>query len=153
MTIETILLAVGPMDSVRADDLADDVLEVAVPLEATVVVGHAFTSGEYDEIRDQLGFDVALEEVDPDEVAARRTPVPDLVEQFEGADVDYEVRGVVGDHGPAIVDLADDVGADRIVVGGRRQSAGGKAVFGSTSQEIMQSANCPVTYVRDGVAE
>ena len=149
MAIETILLAVGPMDAVRGEELADVVLEVATPLEATVVVAHAFTAEEYEQLHDQLGFDERLENVDPDEVAARRAPVPDLVEIFENEGVDFEVHGAVGAHGAAVVDLAAAVGADRIVVGGRRQTAAGKAVFGSTSQQIMQSAHCPVTYVRD----
>ena len=149
MAIETIVLAVGPMDAVRAEELADVVLEVAAPLEAAVVVTHAFTAEEYEEIHDDLGFDERFEDVDPDAVAARRAPVPDLVERFGAEGVDLEVRGVVGEHGQAVVDLAESVDADRIVVGGRRRSAAGKAVFGSTSQQIMQSAHCPVTYVHD----
>lgn len=149
MAIETIVLAVGPMDAVRAEELANVVLEVASPLGAAVVVAHAFTPEEYEAVRETLGFDDRLENVDPDEVAARRTPVPDLTERFAAEGVDFEVRGVVGEHGRAVVDLAAAVDADRVVVGGRRRTPAGKAVFGSTSQEIMQSAPCPVTAVRE----
>lgn len=154
MTLETILLAVGPRDTVRTDRLGDVVTDVAGPLDVTVVVAHAFTADEYDEMRDELGFETVLENVDPDEVAARRAPIADFVDVFEEAGIDCEVRGVVGSYAAAIVDLATEVEADRIVVGGRRRSPAGKAVFGSTSQEIMHSAPCPVTYVGDrGVFE
>ena len=154
MAIETILVAVGPMDTVRAEDLSEVVTETAKPLEASVVIGHAFTESEYEDVREDLGFEERIDEVDPDEVAVRRAPIPELVESLEEAGVDCSVRGVVGDHGQGVVTLADEVDADRVVVGGRRRTAAGKAVFGSTSQEVMQSVSCPVTYVGDrGVLE
>lgn len=149
MAIETILLAVGPMDTVRADDLADIVLELAEPLDSTVVIGHVFTADEYEEFRDKLGFDERVEDVDPHEVAARRSPVADLQETFEDAGVETEVRGKLDAISDGVVDMAIDVDADRIVVGGRRRSPAEKAVLGSVSQEIILQAPCPVTYFRD----
>lgn len=149
MAIDTILLAVGPMDTVRAEGLAETVLEIAEPLDATVVIGHAFTEDEYEEFREDLGFEARVDDVDPDEVAARRSPVGDLEEIFAEAGVDYEVQGAVGEVGSTVVDMAIDVDADRMVVGGRRRSPAEKAVLGSVSQEIILQAPCPVTYFRD----
>ncbi|WP_436345281.1 universal stress protein [Natronorubrum sp. FCH18a] len=149
MAIDTILLAVGPMDTVRAGELADTVLEIAEPLDARVVIGHAFTEDEYEDVRDDLGFDARAEDVDPDEVAARRAPVGDLEEMFADAGVDYEVRGALGEVSSKVVDMAIEVDADRMVVGGRRRSPAEKAVLGSVSQEIILQAPCPVTYFRD----
>ncbi|WP_265108687.1 universal stress protein [Halosolutus halophilus] len=149
MAIDTVLLAVGPMDTVRAEDLADTVLEVAEPLGANVVIGHAFTEDEYEEFRDDLGFEERVENVDPDAVAARRPPVGDLVEMFSDAGVETVVRGALGEISTAVVDMAIDVDADRMVVGGRRRSPAEKAVLGSVSQEIILQAPCPVTYFRD----
>ncbi|MDX1746824.1 MAG: universal stress protein, partial [Halobacteriales archaeon] len=57
-------------------------------------------------------------------------------------------RGAVGERGETVVEIATEVGADRIVIGGRSRSPTGKAVFGSTAQEILLSAPCPVTFVR-----
>ena len=149
MAIDTVLLAVGPMDTVRAEELAETVLEIAAPLEATVVIGHAFTEAEYEEFRENLGFEERVEDVDPDAVAARRAPVSDLEERFADAGVETEVRGALGDVATEVVGMARAVDADRLVVGGRRRSPAEKAVLGSVSQEIILDAPCPVTYYRD----
>ncbi|WP_408957245.1 universal stress protein [Natrinema sp. 74] len=149
MAIDTVLLAVGPMDTVRAPDLADTVLEIADPLGATVVIGHAFTEDEYEDVHDDLGFQARAEDVDPDEFAATRPPVPELADRFEEAGVEYEIKGALGEVSTEVVDMAIDVDADRMVVGGRRRSPAEKAVLGSVSQEIILQAPCPVTYFRD----
>ncbi|AXR78912.1 universal stress protein [Natrarchaeobaculum sulfurireducens] len=147
MTLETVLLAVGPGDAERSHELADAVLEVATPAEATVVLAHVFTQSEYDEVVTRLEFDDDVD-IDPDTVAVSHSTIRDLQAAFDESDVTYEVRGAVGDHGAAIVDLATEVDADRVVVGGRRRSPTGKAVFGSTAQEVLLSAPAPVTFVR-----
>lgn len=149
MAIDTVLLAVGPMDTVRAPELAETVLEIADPLDATVVIGHAFTEEEYEDVRADLGFEARAGDVDPDEFAARRPPVPDLADRFEEAGVEYEIKGALGEVSTKVVDMAIDVDADRMVVGGRRRSPAEKAVLGSVSQEIILQAPCPVTYFRD----
>jgi nucleotide-binding universal stress UspA family protein len=150
MAIETILLAVGPRDKDRIDRLTEETLDVAVPTGATVVVGHVFTSGEYDEVLDKLEFDREVSEVSPDDVAGRHATVRAIVDRLDEADVDYEIRGAVGDHADSIVELAETSDADRVIVGGRQRSPTGKAVFGSTAQTVMLEAPCPVTFVRSG---
>ncbi|WP_222917098.1 universal stress protein [Natrinema sp. SYSU A 869] len=152
--LDTVLLAVGPGDADRSDELAEAVLEVAKPADATVVLAHVFNSSEYDDVLDRLEFDPEMDEIDPDAVAARHATIHDLQDILDQHDVDYEVQGAVGEHGPTIVDLAASTDADRVIVGGRRRSPTGKAVFGSTAQEVLLSAPCPVTFVRhDEAAE
>ncbi|KTG29652.1 universal stress protein [Haloferax profundi] len=148
MAIETILLAVGAGDADRIDRLAEETIDVAGPTGATVVIGHVFTKEEYNEALDNLDFDVTAEEVSGDDVARRHATVRELVSKFEEADISYEIRGPVGDHGKKLVELAGEVDADRLVVGGRKRSPAGKAVFGSLAQEVMLESPCPVTFVR-----
>jgi len=146
MTLHTILLAVGPEDNDRAQALAEAVVEVGKPADAEVVLAHVFTDSEFQRTVDRLDFDDNM--ADPDEVAKRHQTIRTMTELFDEADIDYSIRGEVGEHAAEIVDLATKVGADRVVVGGRKRSPTGKAVFGSTAQAVMLDAPCPVTFVR-----
>ncbi|ELZ93225.1 universal stress protein [Haloferax sulfurifontis] len=148
MAIETILLAIGAGDADRIDRLAEETIDVAGPTGATVVIGHVFTRDEYDDALDNLDFDITAEEVSADDVARRHATVRELTRRFDDADLDYVVHGRVGHHGEKLVELAGEVDADRLVVGGRKRSPAGKAVFGSVAQEVMLEAPCPVTFVR-----
>jgi nucleotide-binding universal stress UspA family protein len=148
MAIETILLAVGQEDEDRAKRLAETTIEIAEPTGAHVVLSHVFTEREFEEVIDQLDFSPG-ESPHPSEVASRHVTTRTVAQSLDAVDVDYEIRGSVGDRGETIVDLANEYGADRVIVGGRRRSPTGKAVFGSTAQEVMLSSPCPVTFVRD----
>ncbi|MGQ4556665.1 universal stress protein [Halobellus sp. GM3] len=150
MPIDTILLAVGPNDRDRLDRLTEETVDVAGPTGATVVVGHVFTQEEYDDALDSLDFDRDAGDISVDTVARRYSSVRETADRLGAANVDYEVRGAVGRHGETIVELAADVDADRVMVGGRRRSPTGKAVFGSVAQTVMLDAPCPVTFVRAG---
>ncbi|MBX0288624.1 universal stress protein [Halomicroarcula sp. F28] len=64
-------------------------------------------------------------------------------------DRDGDITTVIVDGSPSgeIIDYLDDHDIDQVVVGGRRRSPTGKAIFGSTAQEVTLSADCPVTIV------
>jgi nucleotide-binding universal stress UspA family protein len=147
MALETILLAVGPGDADRTEELARAVSDVAGPTGAHVVLAHVFTNEEFDGVVSQLDYD-PMGDIDPDEVASRHATVRELTDAFDESGLEYSIRGQVGEHGETIVELANEVGADRVIVGGRKRSPTGKAVFGSTAQEVMLNAPCPVTFVR-----
>ena len=147
MALETVLLAVGPNDADRIDELADAVLDIAGPADATVVVAHVFTDDQYDGVVDRLEFE-STGEADPNEVAERHTTIRRLARSLDDRGVAHSVRGAIGEHGETIVGLAEAVEADLVVVGGRRRTPTGKAVFGSTAQTVLLSAPCPVTFVR-----
>lgn len=148
MTIDTVLLAVGASDERRADALADAVTQVAVPTSARVVLVHVFDDEEFESARERLADSGSEQPLTPGQVADRHETVRGLRSAFEEAGINPDVRGVVGQRAASIVSLAESVGADRIVIGGRRRSPTGKAVFGSTAQEVLLSAPCPVTFVR-----
>ncbi|NIB99619.1 universal stress protein [Halobacterium sp. R2-5] len=50
-----------------------------------------------------------------------------------------------GDVAEEVLAVAEEIGADNIVMGGRQRSPTGKVLFGSTTQSVMLSASCPVT--------
>ncbi|ESP87723.1 universal stress protein [Candidatus Halobonum tyrrellensis] len=146
MAIETIMLTVGRSNESRVDKLTQSAVELAETTGARVVIGHAFeTQDDADAVRDRLD----MTEGDATDVANRMETVRRASKALRAAGVDFEVQAVVGDPGEVIADLAEEVGADRILVGGRKRSPAGKAVFGSTAQRILLSAPCPVTFVRE----
>jgi nucleotide-binding universal stress UspA family protein len=145
--LETMLLAIGPRDDEQVDRLAETVLQVAGPTGATVVLAHVFTDDQYEETVTELGYDSTAQVVVED-VLQRHETVLRYEELFDEAGVDWEVRGIVGDVSSGIVELAASTDADRVVVSGRRRSPTGKAVFGSTAQDVLLNAPCPVTYVQ-----
>ena len=147
MGIETIVLAVGPDDEDRATRLAEEAETLARETGASVVLTHVFTESEVSKAEEQLDFEGRTP---VDEVARRHSTVRYIESILDESDVAYRVEGAVGDHGESIVAVAEATDADRILVGGSGHSPTGKAVFGSTPQEVMLSADCPVTYVRAG---
>lgn len=149
MTLETILLAIGTGDTNRADRLTETTIEVAKPVDATVILAHIFTEDEYERVLNRLDLDPASESTTPDGVARQHSVIQNVGSQLEKEGVGYEVRGVIGEPGLAISDLGFEISADRIIVGGRKRNPTGKAIFGSTAQEIMMESPCPVTFVRE----
>lgn len=70
--------------------------------------------------------------------------------QLDGAGVEYELRQPVRgkDGADEVVELAEETGAELIVIGMRRRSPVGKLVLGSTAQRILLDAPCPVLAVK-----
>lgn len=146
--VERVLLGATGRDDARIDPLVEAVREVAGPTGATVVVAYLFDRRSYRDAVEQF-LDAEGRSMGPDELASRMTVVREIGERLERRAIDYRVRAATAADGDGIVDIAQDVEADRIVVGGRQRSPAGKAIFGSTAQEVMLRAPCPVTFVRD----
>ncbi|OYR40307.1 universal stress protein [Halorubrum sp. Ib24] len=152
MSIETVLLAVGTEDEEQTEQLAKEAIAVAEPAGAEIVLTHVFSDEEFDGVRSKLGVNPTSEGSTPNAVAERHTTTRALAKALDEAGVSYTIRGAVGDHADEVVEAASAVKADRVVVGGRRRSPTGKAVFGSVAQEVILSAPCPVTFVREVAA-
>lgn len=135
----------------------------------------AAVDGEYDEdpvVR--TGFDLATAHDEPlvvinvmtdDEFADRQDSTPNyFLENAEetarslarrvtrgtlGAVGDTQFRGEVGPVAETLIDIADEIDATYIVVGGPRRSPVGKALFGSTAQTVLMDAERPVVSVKE----
>ncbi len=150
MGLETVVVAVGSSDENRLVEIIDTATDLAGPAGAAVKLIHVFEREEYDRIRGQLDIDDD-DEVSPDEIAKRHVTIRKLGEAMDDAGLSYSWHGRITDaneQGDEVVAAATDLGADLLVVGGRRRSPTGKAVFGSTAQDVMLNAPCPVTFVR-----
>ena len=64
--------------------------------------------------------------------------------------VDHELRQLIRGNEPAeeVVELAEQLGAELVVIGMRHRTAVGKFLLGSTAQRILMDAPCPVLAVK-----
>lgn len=147
ISLDTMVLAIGPHDDDRLDRLAQVVLQVAKPTGATIVLTHVFTQEQFNEVAKELDYPGASAE-DVATILDRHQSVRHLQDRFDEHEVEHQVRGVVGNVVDGIIETADRTDADRVVISGGTKSPAGKAIFGSTAQNVLLGAPCPVTYVR-----
>lgn len=117
---------------------------------STVALAHVFAADEYDDVRAELDSDPDSE-LTPDDVAKRYTAIHALGDVMSDSDIEFTCHGRLSDEttaGERIVELVEELDADLVVVGGRKRSPTGKAVFGSVAQEVLLNSPRPVTFVR-----
>ncbi len=151
MTIESVLAAVDERDSNRLDRLAGTAADIAGPADATVALAHIFENDEYDEIRADLGSD-ADSEMTPDDAAKRYKPIRTVGDTLSERGVNFNWHGRLSNETPEgerIVQLAEELDVDLVIVGGKKRSPTGKAIFGSAAQDILLNSPVPVTLVRE----
>ena len=64
--------------------------------------------------------------------------------------IEHEVRQPTQGRAPAdeLLDIAEEVGATLLVIGLRRRNPVGKLITGSTAQQVLLDARCPVLAVK-----
>ncbi|MEA1930348.1 universal stress protein [Halohasta litorea] len=150
MSLDTVLVAVDTDEDEAIDELAETAIDIAGPAEATVVLSHVFSEKAYEDARERLQFDPDGE-VTPSVVAKRNANIREFEKRLSEAGVTSTVHARLGDgsdDGDRLAELAAEVEADLAIIGGRGRTPAGKAVFGSTAQTLMLTADCPVTFVR-----
>jgi nucleotide-binding universal stress UspA family protein len=96
-----------------------------------------------------------LDRLEPEHPVASQPHRDEIRERFEAEwcapldGPDLRCRRVVRDGSPvtALLAVADDEGADLIVVGSRGLGGYPEQLLGSTSTQVAQHAHCPVTIV------
>jgi nucleotide-binding universal stress UspA family protein len=149
MELETVLVAVGPTEENRVEDLTESVCAVAGPAAARVVLFHSFTESAFEDGVRETGHDPD-DPPEPAAVAARLASVDAMSSALDELGIEYEIRSAIGSPKATILDAIEAVSADMVFVGGRSRSPVGKAIVGSTSQRVLMNATCPVVFVRDG---
>jgi nucleotide-binding universal stress UspA family protein len=73
-----------------------------------------------------------------------------LTRHLEASGIDFDLRQPVRGHNAdeEVLDVADEVGAELLVIGVRHRSPVGKLIMGSTSQKILLGSTCPVLAVK-----
>jgi len=133
-TVYRVLVAVS--DEVeQAIEQARFVTSLPGESEASVTVAHA-----YDDTDDRDPHGDPLPPEESDAVHTVRT-------RLSEAGLAVETREAYHPVADGIVDLAAEVDADLVVIGGRRRSPVGKAVFGSVTQSVVLDSPAPVVVV------
>jgi nucleotide-binding universal stress UspA family protein len=75
-----------------------------------------------------------------------------LEAKLQASGLTYDVRQLVRGFEPAedLIGIAEESGADLIVIGLRRRTPVGKLILGSNAQRILLDAPCPVLAVKVG---
>lgn len=151
---EPILLPVGETDEDRVETLADAAGEAAGMAQTNVHILHVFTPSRFERAVDRLNYGTGARP-DPDDVVKRIGVVREVARELHTPVRDWGMTvtatGRIGESvSDEVVAAADETDAKRVVVGGRRRTPTGKTVFGSTAQEVLLTAPCPVTFVRNG---
>jgi nucleotide-binding universal stress UspA family protein len=152
ISVNTIILAVGPDDEDRVERLASVALQLAHPNDARVILTHVFGSEEFERLTDELNFSNATAE-DIDNLVARHDTLNRLETMLADEGVSCSRKGIVENISEGIISVAEEMDADRVIISGGAHSPVGKAVFGSTAQSVLIGASCPVTYVRSTASD
>jgi nucleotide-binding universal stress UspA family protein len=91
-------------------------------------------------------------EYDGETSARYESDLSALETKLEESGLEYDVRQLVRGFEPAedLIGIAEDSGADLIVIGLRRRTPVGKLILGSNAQRILLDAPCPVLAVKVG---
>ena len=129
-----VLLAVSD-DVEQATEQARFVATMPGAAEIDIHVTHAYDDADE---RDPHGRPLPPAESDG---------VQAVKERLAEADLTVETHETYQPVSAGIVDLATDIDADLVVIGGRQRSPTGKALFGSVTQSVVLDSPVPVVVV------
>lgn len=123
------------------EDYADAQVDALLSLPAnrddlSVTVVHVH--GELDRQSETLGT-AFVGDLDESIVDGRDPPqaVTNAVEKLRDAGIEVELREMVGKPVDGILEAAETIDADAILIAGRKSSTVGKVLFGSVSQKVI----------------
>jgi nucleotide-binding universal stress UspA family protein len=143
-----VVVAVDRIDG--SDAVVTEALSLAEAFDDELQVVHSVAQNEFIDL-ERTSVEQEGQAVDMDrireiaaEIAMKR------VEAAGAADASrVQVVGLVGAPAPEVLRHARDTNARYIVVGGRKRSPVGKAVFGSVTQDVILNTDRPVLTVVD----
>lgn len=127
--------------SEQAPEVVSEAARLGEAFGEPVHVVHVLTRDEFVDLQrtsvDDTGRAIPTDRVR--DVAARIA-----AEHVEAAGVTAEAVGLVGSPSDEVVNYADNHDTRYLVIGGRKHSPVGKALFGSVAQSILLNAHQPV---------
>lgn len=148
--MERALAVVEPTDA--ATELVRQAGELAVGVDADLVLIHVTTEQEYSARREAMGSIGSGAEnytVSKAQKGATRFAHDIGQEVLSELDVEYEVAGLIGEKAETILETAQQHDCDHIFLAGRQRSPAGKALFGDATQRVVLDFDGPVTVVTE----
>jgi nucleotide-binding universal stress UspA family protein len=134
--------------------------EIASGINEALVVVHVMTEDQFEAIRegpDLIGgaWDIPYARYEQpqknysktDAESEAATLAEEIIAETLPEEMNATPHGAVGEPAEVIVDLAESSDANYLVIGGRKRTPVGKALFGSVSQSVLLNATCPVVSV------
>lgn len=144
----TVLIAVGETEAMnRVVPLG---YELAERYDDTVTALHVVPRSEFEDHKETIEsskrfHDLSITQEQDSAARFARRAVREAVAEFDDTRVD--ARGVVGEPADEIVSVTNELDPRFLVLGGRRRSPVGKALFGSITQDVLLGVACPVVTV------
>lgn len=128
-------VVVGFVPKPEGDAALGRAIEEARLRDARVVVVNSHRGGGEFDLEDSTRVDEQMQAVEA---------------RLADSGVEHEIRKLVRGFEPAedLINIADSVDAELIVIGLRRRSPVGKLILGSNAQRILLDAKCPVLAVK-----
>lgn len=141
----TVLIAIGENED--AEPVVELGYELAERYDDPVVALHVVPQEDFDDHKAEIESrskysDVALSQEQDSAGRYALRVVREAVPEFD--DDRVECRGRIGDPADEILTEARETDARFLVIGGRRRSPVGKALFGSVTQQVLLEADAPV---------
>ncbi len=145
ISFKTILVPTDFSDA--AHKALEYAVELAERLGAKVRVIHAF---ELPLVGFPDGTMTVTAEMATRITVAAQTALDDIVSKYKDRGIDLEASLAQGDPREAVLDAAEKLGADLIVMGthGRRGIA--RALIGSVAESVVRTSSIPVLTLREG---
>lgn len=133
----TIIAAVDNTDD--AERVIKEAAYLATNLNEELQVVHV---KDYSEIKESAGG-----ETKPTKRSVREQAQDVAARIGSVTDAEFKPVGLIGRPAAKIISYAESIGSTYVVIGGRKRSPVGKAMFGSDTQKILLNAPCPVLTV------
>jgi nucleotide-binding universal stress UspA family protein len=146
-----ILLAVD--DSKFSEAATEAVIRQARPQDTTVRVLNVEEQPAHLTAGGMAGYDPALDNELKDEVSEAEQLVSRTADLLRSKGFEVTASAEMGDPKYKIIDVAEEWGADLIVLGSHGRSGLSRFLMGSVSEAVARHAHCSVTIVRVPVAK
>lgn len=130
--------------SEKSDEIVEQGRKLADAFNTELQVIHILDPSELREL-ERVTFEKTGEAVEMDRI--KKVAATIAQESAEDVSPEAEPVGLVGDPAQMIADYVQDQTPEYVVIGGRKRSPVGKALFGSVTQSVLLSVDEPVVTV------